>query len=225
MKLPGESSSSEVWINYATYTAVRVAANQDTSHLAGPILEKSEILESKVTERKKNTKESASKLAIRDGKGDLFDASILNLSLELLSVTGNNRENMRYKSLFSKTPSSINQQGVKEKMSDAKILVQKLNSDSNDAIYVKHLPLLQTRIAEFDDSDKNYQAALENEKSSFDFEKLAQANLSSVLVKTYGKLIDIKGKKDADKYFKKSGNGKKKDLKDKGTAAASLETK
>jgi hypothetical protein len=214
MKLPGESSSSEVLINYSTYTSVRVDANPETSHLAAPVKESYEALETKVADRKKKTKESASKLAIRDEKEDNLDALILKLSLELLSVTGNNRENVRYKSLFSKTPSSISKQSAKDKLSEAKIIIQKLNNNSSDEIYAKHLPLLQTGISECEEADKNYQTALENEKSCFDFEKLAQTALRNVLVKTYGKLIDIKGKKDADKYFKKSGNGKKKDNKE-----------
>ena len=221
MKLPGESSSSEVLINYSTYTAVRVAANQDTSHLAAPIVEAYEILEAKVTDRKKKTKESASKLAIRDEKEDRFNGSVQNLSLELLSVTRNNRDDIRYKSLFSKMPSSITGQPISDKISDAKVMIQKLNSNSTDAIHVKHLPLLQTGITELDEADKNYKNALENEKGCIDFEKLAQTALRNVLVKTYGKLIDIKGKKDAEKYFKKSGNKKKKDTKGNDTPVVS----
>lgn len=210
MKLPNESSSSEVLINYSTYTAVRVAANQDTNQLAAQLIESYETLETKVADRKKRAKESASKLAIRDEKEDCFNGAILNLSLELLSVTGNNREDVRYKSLFSKTPSSISSQSIKDKKSDAKILIQKLNNNSTDTIYVKHLPLLQTVTTDLEEADKNYETALENEKSCFDFEKLSQTALRNTLVKTYGKLIDIKGKKDAEKYFKKSGTKRKK---------------
>jgi hypothetical protein len=210
MKLPNESSSSEVLINFATYTSVRVKVNQDTNMLAVPIDESIEALDAKVIDRKKKSIESSSKLAIRDGKKDNLDGSILNLSLELLSITGNNRDDIRYKSLLSKNPSSISILSIKEKVSDAKIIVQKLKNNTSDQVSAKHLTLIQTGISECEESENNHQTALENEKSSFDSEKLAQMALREVLVKTYGKLIELKGKKEAEKYFKKISNGKKK---------------
>jgi hypothetical protein len=104
-------------------------------------------------------------------------------------------------------------------------LVQKLSGNSADEIYVKHLPLIQTAIGDLEEANKNHQTALENEKSSFDYEKLAQTALRNVLVKTYGKLIDLKGKKEAEKYFKKSGNGKKKDAKENDLPDETIEKK
>jgi hypothetical protein len=211
MKLPSESSSSEVLVNYSVYTSVRVAAKHETNQLSVPVVDACEALETKITERKKKTKESAAKLAMRDEKNDCCDNAIINLSLELLSATGNNREDSRYKSLFTKTPSRITVQPIKDKSSDVKVLIQKLSTNSGDAIYAKHLPLIQTAVAELDEAEASYQTALVNEQSSYDFEKASQAALRSTLVKTYGKLIEIAGKKNADNYFKKSGDKKKKE--------------
>ncbi len=196
MKLPSESSSSEVLVNYSVYTSVRVAAKHGTNQLSNPLVDAYEALETKITERKKKTKESAAKLAMRDEKNDCCDNAIVNLSLELLSSTGNSREDSRYKTLFSKTPSRITVQPIKDKSSDVKVLIQKLSTNSGDAIYAKHLPLIQAAVAELDEAEASYQTALR-----------------STLVRTYGKLIDIAGKKNADNYFKKATDKKKKETK------------
>jgi hypothetical protein len=190
-----------------------VAVKHETNQLSAPVVNAYEALETKITERKKKTKESAAKLAMRDEKNDCCDNAIVNLSLELLSSTGNSREDSRYKTLFSKTPSRITVQPIKDKSSDVKVLIQKLSTNSRDAIYAKHLPLIQAAVAELDEAEASYQTALVNEQSSYDFEKASQAALRSTLVRTYGKLIDIAGKKNADNYFKKSGDKKKKETK------------
>ncbi|NOU16663.1 MAG: hypothetical protein HOO91_03805 [Bacteroidales bacterium] len=213
MKLPSESSSSEVLVNYSVYTSVRVDVKHETNQLSAPIVDAYEALETKITERKKKTKESAAKLAMRDEKNDCCDSAVVNLSLELLSATGNNREDIRYKSLFTKTPSRITVQPIKDKSSDVKVLIQKLSTNSGDAIYAKHLSLIQAAVAELDEAEASYQTALVNEQSSYDFERASQAALRSTLVRTYGKLIDIAGKKNADNYFKKSADKKKKEKK------------
>lgn len=203
MQLPSEKSSSEVLINFAIYTSIRVAVKPETSQLSVPLTEATQTLETKNALRKKKAKESASMMAMRDEKNDNFDGSIIFLSLELLSVTGNNRDDVRYKYLFSKTPSSITSAPIKDKLADAKVLIQKLTSNGADEIYVKHLALIQTAVAVLEEAMHNYETALINEKSCFDFEKSAQAALRNTLVKTYGKLIELKGKKEAEKYFKK----------------------
>ncbi len=211
MQLPSENSSSEVFVNFAIYTAIRVAVKPETSQLSAPLIEATETLETKNVERKKKAKESASMMAMRDEKNDNFDGSIIFLSLELLSVTGNNRDDVRYKYLFSKTPSSITSAPIKDKLTDAKVLIQKLTSNGADEIYLKHLALIQTSVAELEEARLNYETALINEQSYFDFEKSAQAALRNTLVKTYGKLIELKGKKEAEKYFKKTSSKRKKD--------------
>lgn len=219
MKLPSESSSSEVLVNYSVYTSVRVAAKHGTNQLSDPLASACEALEIKIAERKKKAKESAAMLAMRDEKNDCCDNAIVNLSLELLSATGNSREDSRYKSLYAKTPSSITKQPIKEKSNDVKVLIQKLGINGRDTIYTKHLQILQTAIAELDEAEANYQTALINEQSAYDFEKAAQAALRSTLERTYGKLIDISGKKNADKYFKKATDKRKKDTKPSETPA------
>lgn len=193
--------------------SVRVAVKQETNQLSAPIIDAYEVLETKIAERKKKTKESAAKLAMRDEKNDCCDNAIVNLSLELLSAIGNNREDSRYRSLFTKTPSSITIQPIKDKSNDVKVLIQKLSTNNGDTIYAKHLPLLQSAVTELDEAEVNYETALINEQSCYDFEKASQTALRSTLVKTYGKLIDITGKKNAEKYFKKATDKKKKETK------------
>ena len=220
MKLPSESSSSEVMVNFAVYTSVRVAANPETNALELPVVNAYEELETKISDRKRKTKESASKLAMRDEKEDRLDASVMNLSMQILSITGNNREDIRYKSIFSKTPSSITSEPIKDKKNDIKVLIQKLNGNVQEPTVVKQMDPLQLATDELDKADLDYETALVNEQSCFDFEKTAQIALRNILVKTYGKLIDIKGKKGAEKYFKKSVTTKKKDTKPNNTPVA-----
>lgn len=212
MKLPSESSSSETLVNYTIYTVVRVAANPDTKKLAIPLTADYETLETKFEDRKKKARESASMIAMRDEKNDKFDTTIMNLSLEILSHTGNNREDVRYKNLFSKTPSSITSLPIKDKLNNTKVLGQKLISNKTDAIYAKHLSLIQTAMSELGQAELNYETSQINEQGCYDFEKSAQAALRETLVKTYGKLIELKGKKEAEKYFKKT-TGKRKETK------------
>ncbi len=213
MKLPSESSSSDTLVNYTIYTVVRVAARPETEQLSAPLTEAYETLESKYADRKKKARESASMIAMRDEKNDNFDTAIINMSLEILSLTGNNREDVRYKSLFSKTPSSITSLPIKDKLNNTKVLIQKLAGNSSDTIYAKHLALIQTALEELNEAELNLETAQINEQSCYEFEKSAQAALRETLVKTYGKLIELKGKKEAEKYFKKTTGKRNKETK------------
>jgi len=209
MQLPQTNSSSQTLVNYSIYTTVRLEANPVTQSLATAVRLAIKNLKNKATDVQDKAENAAAALALRDAADNTADAAVMSLSLELLSAVDNNRQHPRYKNIFLKKPSEITEQPISEELADLELVEERLKADPADTIYTKHLPLIKDARTKLANAQKTLDNSNTAEQNSTDLETIAQNELRTLLTKTYGKLIDLFDKKEAEKYFKKQVGKKK----------------
>lgn len=209
MQLLHPNASAQHNINYGIYTTVRLEANPLTLSMALPIRNAIKTLKNTHTDVQDKGEETSASLALRDARDNDADNAVISLSLELLSAVVNNRANPRYKNIFLKKPSEITEQSIADELNDLKLLEERLKADATDTVYQKHLPIIKAARTALGNAQQTLDNSITAEKNSADLETIAQNDLRTLLTKTYGKLIDMFNKKEAEKHFKKQQAKKK----------------